>query len=51
MVQASDQKNAHTYYLPVVWRYLGEFVHFRSGAAGCDLKKQAEKAFGWNEVY
>lgn len=25
----------------------GEFVHFFSGAAGTDLKAQAQKAFGW----
>lgn len=30
---------------------MGEFVHFWSGAAGYDLRKQAEIAFGWNEAY
>ncbi|MCX2476847.1 hypothetical protein OQZ33_21115 [Pedobacter sp. MC2016-05] len=29
----------------------GEFVHFWSGAAGVDLKKTAEKAFGWPMEY
>ncbi|WP_395575074.1 fibronectin type III domain-containing protein [Streptomyces sp. BK79] len=30
---------------------MGEFVHFWSGAAGADLRKRAETAFGWTEEY
>jgi hypothetical protein len=29
---------------------MGEFVHFWSGAAGYNLKNQADTAFGWNET-
>lgn len=30
---------------------MGEFIHFWSGAAGYNLKAQADTAFGWNEEY
>ncbi|MEU7467542.1 discoidin domain-containing protein [Streptomyces sp. NPDC044984] len=30
---------------------MGEFVHFWSGAAGADLREQAETAFGWTDEY
>lgn len=30
---------------------MGEFIHFFSGAAGYNLKAQADTAFGWNEQY
>ncbi|UYQ94533.1 fibronectin type III domain-containing protein [Chitinophaga horti] len=30
---------------------MGEFVHFWSGAAGYNLKAQADTAFGWNDEY
>ncbi|MCK7554274.1 discoidin domain-containing protein [Chitinophaga sedimenti] len=30
---------------------MGEFIHFWSGAAGYNLKNQADTAFGWNDTY